>query len=145
MRPVLSIVLYVMSAFLFYTLAGVSFVNRPPLIAKVVILSLFAVLASAFLLAGLVVSRFTMWKRDIGIVLVSASLLTAFIVLTFVCMLATPEIRPQFPDEQLAFFSDYRTGGSVIALMGLGGAALIWSSAARNSSADSRLDHAGSD
>ena len=132
----LSIILYVIAAFLFHTLAAVSFVNRPPLIAKVVILSVFAVLASIFLVAGLVASRFTMWKRDIGIVLVSASLLTASIVLTFVCMLATPEIRPKFPDEQLAFFSDYRTGGSVIALMGLGGAALIWKSAARDSSTD---------
>jgi hypothetical protein len=138
MRRICSVVLYVASGVFFYTLSVVAFINEPPAAAKFGIMGVFIVPAIGLLLLGLWALRFISWKRDMGIVMFSASLFTSFLVLSFVCMLVTPEIQQVFPENKLAFFSDYTSGFSCIAFLALCGGFLIWRSRAANFSDKAR-------
>jgi hypothetical protein len=126
MHKTFSVILYVASGFFLYTVEVLGFVNEPPVAAKLAIMGVFTVPAIGLLLFGLWASQFANWRRDIGIVMLSASLFTAFLALTVVCMIATPEFEQMFPDNKLAFFSDYITGCSLIALVAVIGGCLIW-------------------
>ncbi len=126
MGKVSRILLYVASGFFFYTVALLAFVNQLPLAAKLAIMGAFTVPAVGFLMGGLWASQFSHWKRDIGIVIFSGSLATAFVVLTFICMIATPDFQQMFPENKLAFFGDYVTGCFCIASLAGTGACLIW-------------------
>lgn len=131
MRRAISIVLYVISGFFLYSIALTGFLNVPPIAAKFVMMGMFSVPAIGFLLGGLWASQFSNWRRDTGIVTLSAALFTAFMALTFVCMLADPEVQRMLPDTKLEFFNDCITGGAAIAFLGLCGAYLLWSSRRR--------------
>ena len=132
MSKVCSVLLYVASGFSFYMVSLAAFVGELPVAGKLAIMGVFAVLATGFLVLGLWTSRFSNWKRDIGVVLLSASSVTAFVALTFVCMIATPEVQQMDPDNKLASFSDYTAGASCIAFLALSGAFFIWYPQARN-------------
>jgi hypothetical protein len=73
-------------------------------------MGVFSVPAVGALFIGLFASKFANWKRDGGIVLLSASPFTTLLVLTVVCMVFTPEIHEVFPENELVFFSDYVSG-----------------------------------
>lgn len=124
----LKIFSYVISGFFFYTLCGLSFTNSVPLLGKLTIMGIFSIPAVLSLLLGLQASGFSHWKRDVGIVLLSASLVTAFVALGIVCLFATPEFVKQIPDEQKDFLSDYISGLSCLLLMGGTGGLLLYSS-----------------
>jgi len=126
MNKTLSIICYVVAGFFFYTIMILSFVNEPPVSAKLAIMGVFAVPAAINLLIGLHVSRYGHWQRDLGIVLLSAALFTIFLVLTVACMLATPEFTQQFPDNKIGFFSDYVSGTLCIAAFLSIGGWLVW-------------------
>ena len=91
----------------------------------------FAIMAGFFLPAlialgiGLALGRFQNWKRDTGIVLASASGSTAFVILTILCLLLSPEFKDLFPEDVLGFFGDYRTGLSFVVICGITGFMLI--------------------
>lgn len=106
-RKILSIVFYVIAGFFFYGANGLTFVNvaaiktatQPPAWMKLVLVGIFAVPGLISLLIGLVLTRFQQWKRDVGIVLVSAGGVISFIAVTLACFLLSPESKRYFPPD----------------------------------------------
>ncbi len=120
-RKILSIAFYVIAGFFLYTVTGLAFVNiaaiktaAPPAAwMKLVIIGTFAVPGLISLLIGLAITRFQRWKRDVGIVLVSAGGATSFIAVTMVCFLMSPESKRYFPPDapdMSQFFGDLTDG-----------------------------------
>lgn len=128
MRNAIGTLFYVASGFFFYTVALLAFINEPPVSAKLAIMGGVIVPALGFLVGGLRISRTQNQKRHIGVVMLCGALATSFVVLTFACIMATPEFQQNFPTHKLAFFSDYLSGGGTIAAIGILGAFLIWRS-----------------
>ena len=132
-RRVISIVFYVVAGFFVYMVNLLAFVNlgapiancQPPAWAKAAILAGFSVPAVIALVAGLAISRFQHWRRDIGIVAVSGAGMTTLVVLMVVCILLSPDSKEFFPREKLDFFSDYGTGAGAIIVLTLVGVMLI--------------------
>ena len=123
MRKILSIVFYVIAGFFLYMVTGLAFVNIPaiktatpsPAWMKLVVIGTFAVPALISLLIGLAVTRFQQWKRDVGIVLVSAGGVTSFIAVTIVCFFMSAESKRYFPPNapDVSQFFGHLTAGIV--------------------------------
>lgn len=114
MRKVSSIILKVIAGFFFYMVSLLAFVNEPPTGGKLGILIGFSVPALVAMVIGLALSHFQNWRRDVGIVLLSATGFTAFLIFTFACFLMTEEVQNMIRPDTLTFFSDYLTGCVVI-------------------------------
>ena len=106
-RKILSIVFYVIAGFFLYGANGLAFVNvaairtatPPPAWMKLFLIGIFAIPGLISLLIGLALTRFQQWKRDVGIVLVSAGSVTAFAAVTMVCMFISPESKRYYPPD----------------------------------------------
>jgi len=121
MRKASSVILKVISGFFFYMVSLLAFISTLPTGGKLGILFGFSIPAVLALIGGLALSRFHNWKRDTGIVLLSASGFTAFLIFSLACMLMSEEFRIMMKPDTLTFFSDYWTGGGlIVGLAGLG-------------------------
>ena len=129
MRKVISIIFYVISGFFFYMVCLLAFMNPPvkqlPVLVKFALIGGFSIPALIAMGIGLACSRFQNWKRDIGIITISAAGFTTFMVLTIICMLISPEFKELYPDNKFEFFSDYVTGTGCIIILGTIGVLLI--------------------
>jgi hypothetical protein len=103
----------------------VAFVSEPPALAKFSILGVFSVPAIVFLMSGMAISRFDKWRLHVGIVLLSASGSLALVILVFVCVSLSPELKHLFAKPQLSFVPDYISGITTICLVALVGLFLI--------------------
>jgi len=121
-RKVSSIILKVIAGFFFYTVNLLAFVSEPPTGVKLVIMSGFSIPGVVALCGGLALTHFHSWKRDTGIVFLSASGFSAFLIFTFVCLFMSEEFRGMIRPNTVTFFSDYLTGGGTI----VGFAVLGW-------------------
>ena len=114
MLNLLSILFYIAAGFLFYTASLLSFVcDSGAGVDKWWIVLGFTAPALVALAIGLALKRFRDWRRHAGIVLLSASGFTAFLVFSFVCMYISDESRALMKPEVWKFFSDYVSGGGV--------------------------------
>lgn len=125
MRNVVSVILFIIAGFFFYIVGLLSFISEPAVNAKWGIMFGFALPAAIALCLGLALRKFHRWKRNAGIVFISATGLTTFIVVTFICMLMTEEYRTMMGPETVAYFRDYITGGAVLAVMAILGIVLL--------------------
>lgn len=120
---ILGILLEVVAGFLFYTSCLLCFVHDAQMgVDKWWIVLGFAGLALLVLAVGMALNGFRGWRRHAGIVLLSASGITAFLVFTFVCMYLSEASRALMKPETWAFFSDYVSGGGAtlgMAVLGL--------------------------
>jgi hypothetical protein len=122
-RRFFNILLYVVAGFFFYMVCIMGFVNGVPQVKKWGIMLLFLMPALVALLAGLALRSFQDWRRDAGVVLLSAAAFTAFLIFTMVCFLADEEFRRMMKPETLALFGDYWSGGGFmlsLAALGIG-------------------------
>jgi threonine/homoserine/homoserine lactone efflux protein len=113
-RNASSIILKVVAGLLFYLAILLAFVEDRTAHVKLGMLIwtlFFAILA---LLGGLSLSDFRSWRRDVGMVLLGASGITAFLIFAFACFLMDEEVRRMMRPDSLEFFSDYVTGGGMI-------------------------------
>src|SRR5262249_27021679 len=98
-RRVLSVVFYVVAGFLFYMVSLLAFIDGAAVgangaalgandaaFAKWLPIITFTVPALITLVAGLAIMGFRDWRRDAGIVLLSAAGFTTFLVSTFATM-----------------------------------------------------------
>ena len=126
----LSILLRVASVICLYTGMLVAFISFPQGAIKWVIVSVFAAIGAALLLGGLALKRFRNWKRDTGLVLLSACGVTAMVALCMVCIFLDDELVKAFSAQQmesLAMFNDYAGGGGLlVGIAALGGLHLRW-------------------
>jgi hypothetical protein len=95
-----------LSAFFFYVVNILAFVNQPPWHIKAVIIAVFSIPAFVFLLLGAFIRGFSHARRDTGIVLLSASALSALAMLSFFCAWASPDMARHFSADTFHFFSD---------------------------------------
>ena len=137
-RRVLSIVFYVVAGFFLYMVSLLAFIDGTALdtngalgangaAAKWLPIGIFAVPAVLTLLVGLAIMGFRQWRRDTGIVFLSAAGFTTFLVLSFVSMLMNEEYRKMMPPDidVLKFFGDYITGAAVLVVLMLAGVLLV--------------------
>jgi hypothetical protein len=123
-RKIISMFFYIPGGIFVHTVCLLAFVNIPQVGAfKFAIIAGFSITALFFLVIGAVIYRFQNWKYSIGIVLLSAVSFTLLGVITFICILVTPNIEEFFPDNyNFAMFNDYSSGFFVmLALASLGG------------------------
>lgn len=114
MLKVLSVLFHILAGFFFYMVSVLAFTSTFGGLAKAAMLAGFSAPAFVALAIGLALTRFRRWKRDTGIVLLSTSAISAFLILTMACMLASEDFRRLMPPDTLDGFSAYVTGGVVI-------------------------------
>jgi hypothetical protein len=124
MRNALGVVLYVIAGFFVYMVCLLAFVNQPP-IPKWGIVAGFTIPALLFLSGGLAVNRFRSWRRHAGIVLVTATGVTCFLIFTFMCLLMTDEFKQMMEPETLHFLSAYGSGVTFVVITGALGVLLL--------------------
>ena len=115
-----------LSAFFFYVVNILAFVNQPPWHIKAVIIAVFSIPAVVFLLLGAFFKGFSHTRRDTGIVLLNASALSALAMLSFFCALASPDIAGYFSAGTFRFFSDTVSGIVCLSLYVLIGFGLLF-------------------
>jgi hypothetical protein len=140
-RRVLSVGLYIVAGFFFYTVSVLAFIDGAALVASTAALDasdasfakwlpiiIFTVPALVTLVIGLAIMGFRDWRRDAGIVLLSAAGFTTFLVFTFASIFMNEEYRKLMPPDMpdiLRFFGDYITGAAVIIGFALAGVLLV--------------------
>ena len=92
-------------AFFFDVVNILAFVNQPPWHIKAVIIAIFSIPAFVFLLLGAFIRGFSHARRDTGIVLLSASALSALVMLSFFCVWASPDMARYFPQRHFIFLA----------------------------------------
>lgn len=122
MRKVAGIMFHIIGGFFVYMVCLLAFINQPPL-AKWGMVAGFSLPALFFLCLGLAMNRFQRWRRDVGVVLLSGSGLTFFIVFTFACLLMTDEFKTMMQPDSLDFFSAYASG--VLFMLGVAALGVI--------------------
>jgi hypothetical protein len=121
---VLSVLLYIISALMLYCAMLLTFLSGSLAAPKWWIFGLFAGLGTLPLFGGLALKRFRTWKRDVGIVLLSASGVATTVALIIMCIYLDDEMKKIFSKQidSEVMFTDYVSGGSVI----VAGALLGW-------------------
>lgn|GEM_PF-1820495 len=134
----LSVVLYIVSALLLYCAMLLAFLSGSLAAPKWWIFGLFVGLGALPLLGGLALRRFQTWKRDVGIVLLSASGIATMVALGIGCMLLDDGMKEIMSKQidSIAMFSDYISGGSVVAAGALLGWLLLRSTATPHNAAE---------
>jgi hypothetical protein len=137
-RRVLSVGLYILAGFFFYMVSLLAFIDGAAVdpngaalgtddaaFAKWLPIIIFTVPAVLTLVVGLAIMGFRDWRRDAGIVLLSAAGFTTLLIFMFATMFMKEEFRKMMPPEILSFFGDYITGAAVIVVLALAGALLV--------------------
>lgn len=136
-RKVLSVGLYIIAGFFFYMVCVLAFIDGTAVtngaalgaddaaFAKWLPIIIFTVPAILALVVGLAIMGFQDWRRDAGIVLLSAAGFTTLLVFMFATMLMKEESRKMMPPDMLKFFGDYITGAAVIVVLALAGGLLV--------------------
>ena len=126
MRRLFGILLYVIAGFFFYTVSVLSFINDSPAeLNKWWFVLGFTIPALVTLCGGLALNGFRKWKRVTGIILLTSSGFTAFIVFTFACLMTNPEFLRMSRPEAIAIFSDYSSGALAILCFAILGSLLL--------------------
>ncbi len=114
-RKITSVFFYIAAGFFVYVVCLLAFTNIPRVGSfKFAIMGGFSVPALLFSIMGAAICRFQNWKSSIGIVLLSGVGFNLMIVITFICILITPEFDKYFPKNNIAYFNDYLSGFSVM-------------------------------
>lgn len=119
MRKVFSVIFHIIAGFFFYMVSLLAFMSEFPALGKAGMLAGFSVPGLIALAIGLALTGFRNWKRDTGIVLLSTSAFSIFIVFTMACMFMSEEVRKLMPADILGSFGAYFVGGIVLAVFAL--------------------------
>ena len=117
MRKVIGIIFYVVAGFFIYMVCLLSFINHENY-QKWGIVAGFTLLAVLVLTIGLAMNRFQNWNRHVGIVLLSGTGTSCFIVLTFALLIMSDEFRNMMEPDTIEYFNAYLSGGIFTILMG---------------------------
>ena len=127
-RNVFGIIALVISGYFFGAVDMLAFINQPVWPIKTIVIVVFGVPAIVFLLIGALCRGFDKVRRDLGIVLLSVAGMTALTIVSFICMLATPDIAKSLPPDSPKMFSTVFSGFSCLALYVLAGLGLVLTS-----------------
>ena len=109
MRKVVSVSFHVIAGIFLSMMNFTGFVNQQDQGLKLAIMILFLIPAILALCFGVAI-QIQNWKRDIGVVLLSASGCAAFIVATLAGMLLSEDFRQLMPGTSSDPMSDYVAG-----------------------------------
>jgi ABC-type transport system involved in multi-copper enzyme maturation permease subunit len=124
MRRAIGIIFYVIAGFFIYMVCLLSFINQPN-VEKWGIVAGFTLLALLFMSLGLAVNRFQNWKKHLGIVLLSGTGVTCFIIITFACLLVSDEFKDMMEPGTIESFNAYISGGIFTFITGALGILLL--------------------
>lgn len=115
MRKVFSIILYIIAGFFFSMVCLMGFTNVPGKTgAKLFTLIIFFIPAIITHLTGSAINSFRNWKKDTGIVLISATGLTIFNIFTIACVHMSEDFREMMSPYSLVHFNDYLSGSVIM-------------------------------
>ena len=121
MLKVISVVCHVVAGFVLTVACVLSFISGIPAMAKLLMLGGTALPGVIALVIGLACTRFRLWKRDTGVVLLSATVCNVVMVVSIACMLMSEEMMLMFPESASMPFRDYVTGILVMAVLAIAG------------------------
>jgi len=124
-RKIISIICYIIAGFFLYAVCMIAFASVPQYFMKIAIMCGFSIPGLIALVIGLAIRRFRTWKRDVGIVFLTASLFTTLIVFTMLCLFLSPEFKKFLPHNETDFSNDYITGSSCVIIFIFIGVLLI--------------------
>jgi hypothetical protein len=120
---VFRIVFYIGSVVFIGTGTMMSFLNDVEAIAIVII---FSISGFILMLVGLAFNRFLQWKKESGLVLISAAAYASFVIVTVRIASLSPEFRKSFNMPADVFiFNDYLSGLSFIILFAVAGFVML--------------------
>ena len=122
MRKVVSIIFYCLGGFFVYIICFMGFIeDEQPWVAKLIMLGIFTLPFIIFTLAGAAIVRFENWKHSLGVIFLSGSGVSFFVIIVIISYALTPEFKKLYPQANLSLFNDYLTGFSLtIGLAALG-------------------------
>ena len=126
LRKVLSIVSLVTSGFFLYILVIMAFIQVPSFGVKLLTAGIFLIPMLLTLFIGLALRSFTQWQRVCGVVFISTAIFCAFLFLTIVCMIYSPDLKSVIDRKTVAFFSDIVSGVGFFSLVLVSGAVLFY-------------------
>jgi len=130
-RNVFGIVALVISGYFFAAANMLAFFNQPAWPIKTIIVATFAAPAIVFFLIGAFCRGFDRIRRDLGIVLLSVAGTTALTILSFICMLASPDIAKSLPPDFTKMFGAVFSGFACLAIYVVVGMGLLLTSRKR--------------
>jgi hypothetical protein len=77
-------------------------------------------------LLGIKLNKSRAWKNSVGMVFMWGAVATFFAILSFVCLLATPDMNKILPADIAEIFSDYLAGTAITILFFVMGYGLHW-------------------
>jgi len=110
MLKFLGTLLEVIAGFLLFVISLAAFMSKIPAGLKIIAMLIFLAPAALSMVLGLSLMGFRQWQRDIGIVLLSATGLTLFSVLSFGCIMMNDELRNLLGQSNLQPLDGYITG-----------------------------------
>lgn len=124
MRNVLSIASFVLAGFFVYAVCFLAFTNMG--VGKYILIAVFSIPVFAFSLLGIKLNKSRSWKKSVGMVFMWGAVATFFAILSFVCMLATPDINKILHADFAENFNDYISGTAITILFFVMGYGLHW-------------------
>lgn len=121
----ISLFFYVASGYFLAAIPFIGFINQVPAHARLVVMGLFFLLGLILLSIGLTIRQYMHWKRDAGVVMLTAASVSgiAFLVMHTLFLLPT---QGSIIDENLMhLYSDYFIGSLSIALSASIGTVLV--------------------
>jgi hypothetical protein len=122
-KNIFGIVALVLSGFFLNGVNILAFVNQPIWPVKAIIIGAFIVPAIFFLLLSSWCRGRGKFRRDLAIVLLATAGYGAFVILSFFCMLKSPDVLKQMPPDFFHQFGDVLSGAlcfSLYLLLGVG-------------------------
>lgn len=108
MRCILSNVLLVIAVFFVYSVCLIAFADMG--LAKYLMIVMFSIPVLGASLFGVKFSESRTLKESLGLVFMWGAITTLLVIFTFVCMLASLDIRNVSAANSVTFFSDYLAG-----------------------------------
>lgn len=121
MLKVISVVCHVVAGFVLTIACVLAFISGLPAMAKLLMVGGTALPGVIALVIGLACTRFRLWKRDTGVVLLSTTVCNVVMVVSIACMLLSEEMMLMFPESASMPFRDYVTGTLVMTVLAIAG------------------------
>ena len=121
MLKVISVVCHVVAGFVLTIACVLAFISGLPAMAKLLMVGGTALPGVITLVIGLACTRFRLWKRDTGVVLLSTTVCNIVMVVSIACMLMSEEVMLMFPESTSMPFRDYVTGTLVMVVLAIAG------------------------
>lgn len=128
LNKALSIISLIASGFFLYTVVFIAFIQVESLNIKLIMMGIFSIPVLLTLFLGLALRSFDRWERVCSVVIFSTASFCAFLFLSIICILYSPELKDVIDREAFTFFSDMLFGFGFFSFVLLLGTMLFFKS-----------------